>query len=199
MPQPLTGIVLAGGKSRRFGRDKALIKLSDKTAVELAVELVRPFVQHMLLSTNEPAMFSFLAIPAVPDLHAYAGPLAGIEATLRASRTEWNLVVACDMPRMSPMVLEFLSRLQPSSDAVLFSLEGIPQFFPGLYHRKILEPLEPLFAQPPSIPRERSLYALLHRINAQIVPAETLPFFNPKFFFNMNTPEDYHSLFGERK
>lgn len=195
MPQPLTGIVLAGGRSRRFGSDKALAKLADKTVVEIAVELLRPFVQEMLLSANDPAAFSFLGIPVIPDLHAYAGPSAGLEATLKASKTDWNLVIACDMPQMAPKALHYLSSLQqPEADAVLFSIEGRPQFFPGLYHQKLIEHFEHLFTDPSAPPRDRSLYALLDRAQVQMIGAETLPFFSPEIFFNMNTSEDYYRL-----
>lgn len=193
--EKLTGIVLAGGRSRRFGANKALAQISEQTAVEAAVSLIRPFVQEIIISANEPQLFTFLGVPIVPDLHPFAGPAAGVQAGLLQSTNERNLVVACDMPLMRREVIEALCRTKDDHDAVIFAKGDRLQFFPGLYSKRLLPLFEEFFTNVEStVRRELSLYSLLRRAAVRLIPAESLPFYDDDLFFNMNTPNDYRLL-----
>jgi len=100
------GFVLVGGKSSRMGRDKALLPFQGKPLVEHVAEAVRAAAGSLALIGN-PAAYGHLGYPVFPDSVA-AGPLGGICSALENSAAEWNLVLACDMPEVSP---EFLSEL----------------------------------------------------------------------------------------
>jgi molybdenum cofactor guanylyltransferase len=96
VPEEVGGYVLAGGKSSRMGRDKALLELAGKPLVRHAVKkLLRVCMDVRVLSDNvELAEYA----PIVGDIHPGCGPMSGMEAALLHSIFEWNLFLAVDMP-----------------------------------------------------------------------------------------------------
>lgn len=105
-----TGLVLCGGQSRRMGRDKALIELDGRRLLEHALAALEPVCGALLLACGATPRYGELGIPLVLDGEADRGPLSGLCAGLEAARTEWVIAVGCDMPDLSPQVLEQLVR-----------------------------------------------------------------------------------------
>lgn len=97
-----TGIILAGGKSSRMGTNKALLKIGGQTVIERILNGLQHTVTDFIIVTNSMEEYSFLHLPMVEDHWKGKGPLAGIHAGLSASKTDKNLIVACDMPFVSP-------------------------------------------------------------------------------------------------
>jgi molybdopterin-guanine dinucleotide biosynthesis protein A len=98
----ITGLVLAGGRATRMGgRDKGLLELAGEPLAARALRRLRPQVGALLLNANRNLdAYATLGVPlcADPPAHAFAGPLAGIEAGLDACRTAWLLAAPCDCP-----------------------------------------------------------------------------------------------------
>jgi len=99
----ICGAVLAGGKSSRMGRDKALVQLGGVTLIERAVEKLRQVCAEVVILGSNPALETYG--PLVPDLHQNCGPLGGIEAVLAYSQFDWNLLLPVDMPFVPPALL----------------------------------------------------------------------------------------------
>jgi len=98
---PLTGIVLCGGRARRMdSADKPLVHASGKPLVAHVIERLRPQVDRLSIScgTSSAAAYEQFGAPLVHDRFEDAGPLAGVEAGLAASSTEWCLVCPGDAP-----------------------------------------------------------------------------------------------------
>jgi molybdopterin-guanine dinucleotide biosynthesis protein A len=109
------GWVLAGGRSRRMGTDKALIEIGKQPLVlRVAAELGR--VCGTVSLVGDPAAYGNLGLPVIADRFPGLGPLAGIEAALNATTVEWNLVVACDMPALDASILSELFTAAESED-----------------------------------------------------------------------------------
>lgn len=135
------GYVLAGGKSLRMGRDKALLELAGKPLVQHAVVKLRRVCTdvHLLGNRNELAVYA----PLVRDLHEGRGPLSGIEAALEHSRHEWNLFMPVDMPFLptaflgwwGPMVL---AKAKEGTRIAMLTVDGIPQPALCLLHKDVL-------------------------------------------------------------
>lgn len=104
-----SAVILAGGKSKRMGQDKAWLSLGGKPLVARQIELVRNLgAAEIFISGRAEADYSKLGCPVLTDHFQDAGPLAGIEAALRASSTPLMLVLAVDLARMNPARLQML-------------------------------------------------------------------------------------------
>jgi molybdenum cofactor guanylyltransferase len=107
------GLVLAGGRSQRMGRDKALLPLHGRTLIEHALDRLRPQVATLLVSRNDPdrevlQIAEGFGAPCIGDtLPGFAGPLAGMLAALEwldasAVDAHWLMTVPCDTPGLPP-------------------------------------------------------------------------------------------------
>lgn len=99
--------ILVGGKSSRFGSDKALIEIEGRPLVLRLAGIARQAAGSITL-VGPPARYEHLGLPVIPDTHQDIGPLAGILAALDHSVQPWNLVLACDMPHLTAVFLELL-------------------------------------------------------------------------------------------
>jgi molybdopterin-guanine dinucleotide biosynthesis protein A len=99
--------ILVGGKSSRFGSDKAFIDINRRPlALHLADVVSEP--AGLVTHVGPPARYECLGLPIIPDTHQDVGPLAGILAALEHTSASWNLILACDMPLLSAALVEFL-------------------------------------------------------------------------------------------
>ena len=107
----LSAVILAGGASRRMGRDKAWIEAEGQTWVARAIAVARGAgADEVIISGREGVDYSGLGCPVVLDLEPGFGPLAGIERGLWAARSPLLLVLAVDLPRMTVACLQKLAR-----------------------------------------------------------------------------------------
>jgi molybdopterin-guanine dinucleotide biosynthesis protein A len=108
-PPGVSAVVLAGGRSSRFGRDKLAEPIDGRPLLHHAIEAVRPLVEEVLVVAApdaEPAVPPDIVI--VHDPRPYEGPLAGLEAGLRAASEPVCLIVGGDSPTLVPGVLGLL-------------------------------------------------------------------------------------------
>jgi molybdopterin-guanine dinucleotide biosynthesis protein A len=144
-----TGIILAGGLSRRMGTDKALLELNGSTVLNHIVNTMKPAVSRIVAAAgpNE-AIYSAMGyegIECVQDEYPGKGPLAGLHAALSASNTDWNLVCACDMPLLQPSFFNGMKRLALQDETyhvIIPRVDGRIHPLAGVYHRRILPELE---------------------------------------------------------
>ncbi len=123
-PVPLTGVVLAGGTSRRMGRDKARLPVDGAPlALRAARELAR-CCEHVMIASGDGQRLADLGWPQVADAAADAGPLGGVLAALREAHTPLVAVVAADMPDASAEVLRALAEAWRGEAVVLAEVAG---------------------------------------------------------------------------
>lgn len=154
----LTGLVLAGGESRRMGRDKALLRLpgGEKLLERQARVLREAGATRVLVSTRPGRDYGAVAGDLVFDAVADAGPLAGITAGLRAARVGLVLVLAVDMPRAEPGHLRELLR-QVESDptrGVVPVCDGIIEPLMALYPAALAASVEEAMSAGRRSPRD---------------------------------------------
>ena len=104
-----SGFVLAGGASKRMGQDKALLPYHGTTLVEHVAKTVSEAAGTVAL-IGDPARLGHLGLAVFPDELPGCGPASGIYTALRVTETDWNLVLACDMPAVSADILRQLLR-----------------------------------------------------------------------------------------
>jgi molybdopterin-guanine dinucleotide biosynthesis protein A len=126
----LLGAVLAGGASRRFGRDKASEVLEGLTLVERAARTLSAVCETVVVVT---APGRALEWPTIPDLRPGCGPLAGIEAALQRARSEGldgAFVLACDLPLVTPATIRAVAYALDNVEAAAPAREGVPSVEP---------------------------------------------------------------------
>ena len=143
----ITGVVLAGGLSSRFGANKALARLHDKPLIQHVAETLAGVFSDCLLVTNTPEDYRFLNLPVTGDRYRGMGPLAGIHAALCHASTQWIFVVGCDMPGVTAELARFISSFREAGyDAVIPWPASGPEPLCGLYNRNILARVERFLA-----------------------------------------------------
>jgi molybdopterin-guanine dinucleotide biosynthesis protein A len=141
VPSEVGGYVLAGGKSSRMGRDKALLELAGEPLVRHAVKKLRRVCMDVHVLSDNPELAGYA--PLVPDIHPDCGPMGGMEAALAHSIFEWNLFLPVDMPFLpsafiSSWLRNWLHEEDRGARIRMFKVDGRPQ--PGfcLVHRDVL-------------------------------------------------------------
>ncbi len=134
------GYVLAGGKSSRMGRDKALLELAGKQLVAHAVTKMRRVCSEVHIVGGRPELAAFA--PLIRDLHEGCGPMGGLEAAMESSWHEWNLFLPVDVPFLPSALLENWIRrvagdLVPTARVAMFTVGGMPQPLLCLLHREV--------------------------------------------------------------
>ncbi len=144
----ITGVILAGGQSRRFGSNKALALFHGKSLIQYATETVAAIFNDCLLVTNAPEQYDFLNIPMIRDQYQDSGPLAGIHAALLQISTSRAFVVACDMPNLSPELIRYICNINEQEyDVIIPWLEKGQEPLFGIYHKKSLAVIDSYLQQ----------------------------------------------------
>ncbi len=141
----LTVLVLAGGKSKRFGADKARHVVEGRAMIERVVEVVAPMAAALLISVGQEGVdYGVPGSRQVVDRVEDAGPLAGLHAGLAEARTPWLLAVACDMPFLTPAVVQaLLAARGPDVEAVVARTpDGRSHPLCACYHQNTLPAVE---------------------------------------------------------
>lgn len=203
MYKDITAIILSGGKSSRMGQNKALLKIGDTTAIERIVKLMKGLFPSLILSANQPEEYEFLGLETVGDIYANTGPLAGIHAGLKASKTEKNFVISCDMQLMNEETIKYLIEYQTNKKITIANADGFFQQLAGVYHKSVLSDIERILkesAEEESRAADQKkrgckVFRLVQELDAEIIEAETqIPGYIPGTFFNMNKPEEYREI-----
>jgi molybdopterin-guanine dinucleotide biosynthesis protein A len=121
-------VILAGGRSRRMGFNKALIRINGRPLIGILADRVRTLSDRILISSNDPDNYGFLNLPVVPDLFSGHGPLAGLHAAMLRQAGPVYILLACDLPNLPVSLLENMIRLSEGFDA------AIPRTKDGLAH-----------------------------------------------------------------
>jgi molybdopterin-guanine dinucleotide biosynthesis protein A len=142
------GYVLAGGRSSRMGRDKALLELGGRPLIENAVMKLRRVCAEVHILAGAEGEHAGLARvgPLVHDLHPSCGPISGIEAALMHTKRDWNLILAVDVPFLPTALLErwlgqVVDRGARGARIALFRVDGVPQPTLLLIHREAAAPI----------------------------------------------------------
>ena len=201
MYKDITGIILSGGKSTRMGRNKSLLEINGKTAVQRIADLMQPVFTKVIVISNTPGEYSLLGLPVHKDIYEYRGPLAGIHSGLKHSETDQNFVISVDMPLMTAEMIEYIIDYKTPHPVTVCKADGFIQQLAGRYSKSLLNKAELILQEneeemrsDKQIKRRCSVLRLLDETGAEIIEAEKLDFYREGIFFNMNRPEDYRFI-----
>jgi len=169
-----------------MGEDKALIEVDGRPlALRVADSLLASC--RTVSIVGDPLRYAALGLPMVSDNFPGQGPLAGIEAALRATPADWNLIAACDMPSLDSTVFEAL--FSKGCDCAVPRYEdGSVEPLCSVYHRRchagVLAALESGI---------RRVTDGLRHLESNGFSVGYVPATDPSPFRNLNTPEDLRS------
>lgn len=184
----MTGVVLAGGKSRRMGRDKAFLELEGNPLLSKVLRVLDRVFPSVMIVADSPERFREFRHPVVCDLIPGQGPLGGIYTGLRSAGSDAIFVTGCDFPFLCEDLIRYLSGLISGYDAVVprcndqwhpshavYSRDGL-----GVWERKIQA-------------GELSLKQALPDLRVRKVEEAEVRCFDPELasLTNLNTPEDW--------
>lgn len=183
---PLCGLVLAGGRSSRMGRDKALLSVHGQTQLERAAALLSPYCAKAFVSCrhDQAEQPHFRAFEQVHDRFLDCGPSGGILSAMTAFPESAWLVVACDLPLLDPDTLaELIRRRDPlrTATAYLSSTDGLPEPLCAIYEPRARSRLLRQLATGKPCPR---------KVLIQSHP-RLLTLGRPRALSNMNSPQEY--------
>jgi len=187
MTRGLSLVVLAGGLSRRMGRDKATLSAGGPTITERIIERLSPVVDEVILAAGARNL-ELGGARIVHDHFPGAGPLAGIHAGLRATAFDYAWVVACDYPDIDPAIGRCLARAVTGFDVAVPLIAGRAQGVCAVYSVRLVALIEQLIGSD-----RRSVDALLESCSVRYLDEGELRQVEPKLrsFRNLNTPADY--------
>jgi molybdopterin-guanine dinucleotide biosynthesis protein A len=179
-------VIMAGGDSRRMGQDKANIFLGERTLLQSVVATLQPLFPEVIISVRQPR--PGIDLPQVCDNPAYSGPLAGLAAALERASTPWIFAVACDMPFITPAVIEYLALQRADCQAVVPMVGGYPQPLAAFYARSCLEVVRDIL----NSNGKHSMLAPLEMLQVRFVSEDEMLAIDPQLhsFFDLDTPLD---------
>jgi molybdopterin-guanine dinucleotide biosynthesis protein A len=195
----VTGVLLAGGKSRRMGEDKRFLAVGDQTLFARSLAVLRSVFHRVLIVIAQDSPPVESDAPVLRDLIADCGSLGGLYTGLKQADTEWVFAVACDMPFLDPAAIRHFVDIRGDVDVVMAKLSRGLQPMHALYHRRCLPVMEALMRM-----RDLKIQRLADHptLRVRLVTADELGLIDPdgRSFCNINTPADLaaaRSLFGQ--
>lgn len=183
----MTGIVLAGGKSSRFGRNKAFIQVDGEPIIERILKVFEQLFDSSLVVTNTPLEYQYLDVEIVTDIIPGMGALGGIYTGLLSISASHAFVVACDMPFLNPDLIRFIIRQSGNFDVVVPKTPSGYENLHALYSVSCIPTIERFLSR-----EERQIYSFFPMVRIKELLPEDIKPYDPEglSFVNINTPED---------
>jgi molybdenum cofactor guanylyltransferase len=182
----MSAAILAGGRSKRMGRDKALLQIGDKTMIEHVAEMVQSQAPEVMIVSNKQETYRFLGLPVYPDAVHGCGPLGGIYTALLYSKHRHCLVVACDLPFLNLPLLRFLCENCRPHDVLVFESETGVEPLCAVYSKNCLPAIEKHMKA-----GKYKVSDFYETVSTRVVKLKPeLAFYDGSTFLNVNTPED---------
>lgn len=191
-------IVLAGGQSKRMGRDKAFLPFKNKTFLRNILERIDGFCSRFLIVVNKD--FSLYEeqvkdlkskVVFIKDINPYDGPLNGIVSAYPYIKSEKVLITTCDTPVINTELLQKLSIQLNNYDAVIPEIDSKIQPLNTFYTKNAVEKAVEIYKQ-----GKKSLMVWLDNLNYKTINKEYIQKYDKEIltYKSINTPESYKWL-----
>lgn len=183
----MTSIVLAGGKSLRLGREKALEEIGGRSLIERVIERLSLLGNEIIVVTSSSDQLPDLGVKRVIDSYPGKGNLVGIYSGLKEVASSNALVVGCDMPFLNIDLLRYIMELSPGFDVVIPRVnEGVEPLH-AVYSKNCLAPIEVYLRE-----GRLKIFDLLPELKVRYVDNAEIERFDPRHlsFFNINSEAD---------
>jgi len=186
----VTAIILAGGKSRRMGTNKAFLRLGDTSLIENQVKKLCGIFDEIIISANDYALYERFKLPVVHDIFpGRKGPLAGICSCLKHASYPYAFVIACDMPNINENLILFLqNQIEENYDIIVPKTSRGPEPLHAFYSKNCIPVMEECLKKD-----DLRLVDFLSMVRARYVTEVEFAVINnsARAFINLNTLEEY--------
>jgi molybdenum cofactor guanylyltransferase len=180
----ISGAVLAGGRSSRFGRDKALELWRGKTLLEHALSSLEDCTEHFVIGGSK--HYGFAGVPIHPDLKPFQGSLYGLARALEIAQSDRVAVMACDMPGLTRAFWEFMTNLEPARIVIPENADGFLEPLAAIYGKSCHAAIQTALEN-----NQLRMTGWHAKLEVRVVLwAELEPQFGPNLFQNVNTQAD---------
>jgi molybdopterin-guanine dinucleotide biosynthesis protein A len=184
---PISAIVLAGGKSSRLGKHKALLKVKDQFLIERIIDRLRQLSKEIIIVANDIDRYEELEAVLVSDIYPGKGALGGIYSGLKKASHVHSLVVGCDMPFLDLSLLRYMQTLAPSYDVVIPRIGQQTEALHAVYSRNCLPFIEEQLQA-----GDLRIVHFFPQVRVRYVEQEEISVFDAQHlsFFNINSDAD---------
>ncbi|HDR15386.1 MAG TPA: molybdenum cofactor guanylyltransferase [Desulfobacteraceae bacterium] len=187
----VAGVILAGGRSSRYGRNKALVHLDHVPLIERVLRVMTSIFHNVVLITNTPDEYGYLQIPMSLDIIPGLGPLGGIYTGLKVIPARSAFFVACDMPFLNPCLIRHMVAVREEFDVVVPRISGKVEALHGLYSKKCLSNIESQIKS-----GTYQIFRFFSAVSVRFVDDDEVKKWDPalRSFLNINTPDELKRL-----
>ena len=187
----MTGVILAGGKSKRMGTNKAFLEINGRSMIDQIVDIFKDTFEEVILVTKSPIEYLHLDLRIVTDLIPNKGALGGLYTGLFYASFQHIFVTACDMPFLNKGFIDYMVSKAGNFDAVVpLSSDGL-QPIHAIYSKRCIRHIEALLELD-----DLKITNLYPKVRIREISPHEILSFDPKssLFFNINTPEDLEKV-----
>ena len=189
MISDVTGVLLAGGKSRRMGTDKRFLPVGERPLLERSCTVLSRIFERVCIVIAQDSPPLEAQIPVLRDLIPSSGSLGGMYTGLQQAATAYIFLAACDMPFIHEGLVQYMVGQKDDVDIVLADWNGRPQPTHAVYNRNCQSVVEELIRS-----GDLKLQRLLANpsLRVRLVREDEIREIDPdgRSFLNVNTPSD---------
>lgn len=182
---------MAGGKSSRFGTNKALASIGGKPLIERVVGVMGRVFDRTVLITNTPEVYGFLGLPMIEDLVKGMGPLGGIYTALKTLPEGAVFCVGADMPCLREGLIRHMVEVRGHYDVVVPRVGWKIEALHALFRKTCIPAIESLIQS-----GSYQVFRFFHAVSVLEIGQEEIVRFDPELrsFYNINLPSEWREF-----
>lgn len=182
-----TGVILAGGRSRRMGTDKALLDIAGRSMIDRVVQEMARLFDNIMLVSGKRDEYLYLGLQIIGDIYPGCGPLGGIHAGLKAASTPYIFVVGCDMPFVRAELMACLLPHARDHDVVIPREGDYLEPLLAIYGKGCLAPVEHMLQK-----KRCKITGFYEQVRVKYIDRKDMERCagSDKCFINVNTPDE---------
>ncbi len=183
----MTGVILAGGKSLRYGRDKAFELFNGLPLIERVINVMQKVFNEVIIIANNPDKYSCLGLKIYEDIIKGIGPIAGILTGIIKMTGKAGFFVACDMPFLNPSLIRYMISIKNGFDIVVPRIGGNIEPLHAIYTKNCLPFIKKSISK-----NKLNIRSFFESLSIRYVEKNEIERYDPglEFLININKQED---------
>ena len=187
----VSGVILVGGKSSRYGSNKALVKINGVPLIERVIGVMGRVFENLILITNAPDEYAHLGLSMHEDIIKGLGPIGGLYTGLNVIPDDAGFFVACDMPFLNHDFIHYMVKERGRSDVLVPRIKGMMETLHALYGKGCLLSVKRLIDS-----QEYQIIRIFNKVSVRYIDEDEIRRFDPELrcFININRPEELKNI-----